>query len=186
MMTEDRRNALRAQGRGPRLSPGHPAGVLDLAESGRAVRSVPADRRPVGLPTRAAAILPYGGVACHAYGELHFPELDPPRLEAAWWSLVLRHDMLRAVFDSDGSQRVLAGVRRYSIRVADFRGGEPSGPRRGSKASGTKWIIGSPSRTAGHCSTSGSHSVMAGATLHVSIDFLIADYVEYPPASSTN
>ncbi|MFC7741248.1 hypothetical protein ACFQXA_09960 [Nocardiopsis composta] len=39
----------------------------------------------------------YGGVACHAYAELRFDDLDPERLRTAWNTLVRRHDMLRAV-----------------------------------------------------------------------------------------
>src|SRR5437588_5382423 len=46
----------------------------------------------------------YGGIACHAYGEVAIADLDPARLEAAWQSLVQRHDMLRAMITVDGSQ----------------------------------------------------------------------------------
>lgn len=28
-------------------------------------------------------VFPYGGVGCHGYGELEFPELDPARLQVA-------------------------------------------------------------------------------------------------------
>ncbi|WP_378730174.1 amino acid adenylation domain-containing protein [Nocardia brasiliensis] len=64
----------------------------------------------------------YGGVACHGYGEIPFPHLDFDRLQRAWQHLVRRHDMLRAVIDADGSQRVLPSVPDYRIRVVDVRG----------------------------------------------------------------
>jgi pyochelin synthetase len=62
----------------------------------------------------------YGGVGCHGYGELSYPELDVPRLERAWQALVARHDMLRAVIDISGSQRVLPEVADYRVEVADL------------------------------------------------------------------
>lgn len=52
----------------------------------------------------------YGGVACHAYVELDYPELDEERVAAVWRSLIARHDMLRAVVHTDGYQRVLPEV----------------------------------------------------------------------------
>jgi pyochelin synthetase len=64
----------------------------------------------------------YGGVGCHGYGELIFPELDPARLEVAWNTLIRRHDMLRAVIDPAGSQRILAEMPPYEIQVRDLRG----------------------------------------------------------------
>jgi pyochelin synthetase len=64
----------------------------------------------------------YGGVACHIYLELVFAELDPARLEDAWNKLIARHDMLRSVIHTDGYQRVLPEVPRYLIEVADLRG----------------------------------------------------------------
>jgi pyochelin synthetase len=63
----------------------------------------------------------YGGVACHAYVELNFPELDPARVRAVWQSLVARHDMLVAVVDPDGYQQVLPEVPDLRIDVTDAR-----------------------------------------------------------------
>lgn len=63
-----------------------------------------------------------GGVGCHNYLELELPRLEPARLEQAWHSLILRHDMLRAVVGSDGQQRVLKNVALPSLRFTDLRG----------------------------------------------------------------
>ncbi|MCG7409834.1 amino acid adenylation domain-containing protein [Paenibacillus sp. ACRRX] len=57
----------------------------------------------------------YGGVACHIYMELHYPELDPTRTEEAWNQLILRHDMLRAIIDQNGHQQVMESVPRMEI-----------------------------------------------------------------------
>ncbi|MEU6720215.1 amino acid adenylation domain-containing protein [Nonomuraea sp. NPDC046802] len=61
----------------------------------------------------------YGGVGCHGYGEIELPELDVKRLEAAWRRLIARHDMLRAVIEQEGAQRVLPEVPEYRIDVDD-------------------------------------------------------------------
>ena len=60
-------------------------------------------------------LLGLGSVACHLYAEFELPALEVPRLEDAWNGVVARHDMLRAVIDDDGRQRILADVPRYRI-----------------------------------------------------------------------
>ena len=62
-----------------------------------------------------------GGVGSHWYWEFD-GELDLARLEEAWNRLVLRHEMLRAVFDDDGRQRILPGVPPMLIEVRDGEG----------------------------------------------------------------
>ncbi|WHT16975.1 amino acid adenylation domain-containing protein [Crossiella sp. CA-258035] len=64
----------------------------------------------------------YGGVSCHGYLELTFPDLDPDRLSVAWAILVRRHGMLRAVVHPGGYQQVLAEVPDRPIRTDDLRG----------------------------------------------------------------
>ncbi|HEX4421052.1 MAG TPA: SDR family NAD(P)-dependent oxidoreductase, partial [Kofleriaceae bacterium] len=63
-----------------------------------------------------------GGVACHGYGELDLRGLDVARLERAINQVIARHDMLRAVFDADGQQRVLPDVPRFTIEIFDQPG----------------------------------------------------------------
>ena len=60
-----------------------------------------------------------GGVGCHFYREFLLPELDVPRLEQAVNLLVQRHDMLRAVFDDSGLQRVLPDVPHFGVDIID-------------------------------------------------------------------
>lgn len=52
----------------------------------------------------------YGGVGCHAYFELSMPHMDAERLESAWYKVIMRHDMLRAVFLQNGTQKILEHV----------------------------------------------------------------------------
>ena len=66
----------------------------------------------------------YGGVACHAYAELEFDDLDPERLRGAWNALVRRHDMLRAVVSPEGHQRVLPEPPGESLTVTDVGDGD--------------------------------------------------------------
>ncbi|MET8042732.1 amino acid adenylation domain-containing protein [Micromonospora sp. NPDC005215] len=61
-----------------------------------------------------------GGVATHFYFELEREGLDVARLETALATVIRRHDMLRAVIDSDGTQRVLSDTPAYRIRFDDF------------------------------------------------------------------
>ncbi len=62
-----------------------------------------------------------GNVAPHAYFELEGRRLDHDLLNRMWQRLVLRHDMLRAVVDSDGRQRVLPTVPPFDIGYVDLR-----------------------------------------------------------------
>lgn len=58
-----------------------------------------------------------GGVGSHWYWEFDGVDVDLPRLEDALNVLIERHDMLRAVFDTDGQQRVLSAVERFRVPV---------------------------------------------------------------------
>ncbi|TXC99818.1 non-ribosomal peptide synthetase [Streptomyces sp. ISID311] len=69
-----------------------------------------------------------GGVSCHFYREYDIPGLDVARLEEAVNRLITRHDMLRAVFDADGNQRVLADTPRFAVHVTDA-GPDPDAAR---------------------------------------------------------
>ncbi|OLF53749.1 non-ribosomal peptide synthetase, partial [Pseudomonas chlororaphis] len=110
----------------------HKQQILDLlqAQEQPLVSADPANRHaPFALTDVQNAYLlgrqssfGYGNVACHGYLELSWPALDPQRVEQAWNQLIARHDMLRAVIASEGSQRVLPEVPHYSVAVADLRG----------------------------------------------------------------
>ncbi|MCZ7434491.1 non-ribosomal peptide synthetase/type I polyketide synthase [Streptomyces sp. WMMC1477] len=63
-----------------------------------------------------------GGVAAHVYWEVDLDEeVDVHRLESAWQKVVDRHDMLRAVIDDDGRQRILPDTGPYRFAVLDLR-----------------------------------------------------------------
>ena len=62
-----------------------------------------------------------GNVASHIYFELDCDGLDLARLNAAFNRVVANHDMLRAVVDADGRQRVLPRVDEYTIAATDLR-----------------------------------------------------------------
>ena len=71
-----------------------------------------------------AGIVDHGRVSSHRYLELE-GELDLTRLENAWRRLIDRHDMLRAVVEPDGQQRILPEVPSYVIAVEDLTGLPP-------------------------------------------------------------
>ncbi|NET91555.1 MAG: hypothetical protein F6K45_26365 [Kamptonema sp. SIO1D9] len=62
-----------------------------------------------------------GNVSMHNYLELEAKDFDFDRFQRAWQKLIDRHDMLRAVVLSDGSQQVLPSVPPYEIAVTDLR-----------------------------------------------------------------
>ena len=62
-----------------------------------------------------------GGVGIHGYFEVLCRGLDLPRLTAAWQRVVDRHDMMRAVVQQDGRQRILESVPAYEIATIDLR-----------------------------------------------------------------
>ena len=119
----------------------------------------------------------WGGVGCHGYGELSYPRLDAERVQAAWQRLVARHDMLRAVFDDAGFQRVLLDMTTVSVSTIDLRGAsaeEVAAGRDQLRASmdhrlydPTVWPL---------FEVAVSHAD-SDAVMHVSIDFLVADFV---------
>lgn len=63
-----------------------------------------------------------GGVATHLYIELECHDLDVERLEIALNKLIQRHEMLRAIIDTRGHQRILKSVPEFRIQVtgSDF------------------------------------------------------------------
>ncbi|WP_394843137.1 amino acid adenylation domain-containing protein [Pendulispora brunnea] len=60
-----------------------------------------------------------GGVGCHFYREYDVDDLDVPRLAAAVDALVRRHEMLRAVFDEHGNQRILPEVPPFAVEIVE-------------------------------------------------------------------
>ncbi|TDP93019.1 non-ribosomal peptide synthetase/type I polyketide synthase [Labedaea rhizosphaerae] len=64
--------------------------------------------------------LELGGVAAKHYLEYELDGVDLDRLEAGWNRLVRRHEMLRAVIDADGTQRILATVPDYEFGRTDL------------------------------------------------------------------
>lgn len=106
--------------------------IVELLSSSQAMQLAadPANRHePFPLTDVQAAYLVgrqdsfgYGNVACHGYIEASYPTFPASRLEDAWNRLIDRHDMLRAVIEPDGSQRVLPSVKRMSVPILDLRG----------------------------------------------------------------
>ncbi|RST21661.1 amino acid adenylation domain-containing protein [Streptomyces sp. WAC04770] len=62
-----------------------------------------------------------GGIGCYGYFEWERPGLDPERFAAAWRAVVARHEMLRAIGRTDGTQWVPADPLPYDIPVEDLR-----------------------------------------------------------------
>ncbi len=69
-----------------------------------------------------SSALQTAGLVSNVYLEVQCEELDIPRFCRAWNQLVARHDMLRAVFNDDGTQRILPGTPDYEPSLEDLRG----------------------------------------------------------------
>lgn len=65
-------------------------------------------------------IYEYGNVACHIYMEVGYPELDYDRVRAVWNRLIETHDMLRVVFTKDKKQKILENVIDLGIPYNHF------------------------------------------------------------------
>jgi len=63
-----------------------------------------------------------GGVSIHFYYEIEAQDFDIQKAERAWWRLIERHPMLRAVIFPSGQQKILRNVPPYKIKVIDLRG----------------------------------------------------------------
>ncbi|MDG4830626.1 amino acid adenylation domain-containing protein [Solwaraspora sp. WMMD1047] len=66
-----------------------------------------------------------GGISTHFYAESERDDLDVGRLTTSLRKVIDRHEMLRAVVQPDGTQRVLPEVPPYEIAVTDLRGLDP-------------------------------------------------------------
>lgn len=64
----------------------------------------------------------FGDVACHGYWEWESSELDVNRFRTAWHKLLDRHDALRTIILTDGTQQVLAEPPPYTVPVLDLAG----------------------------------------------------------------
>jgi len=119
----------------------------------------------------------FGGVGCHGYVELFLPSLEKRRLEKAWHSLILRHDMLRAVVLQNGYQKVFSDVSLPEVKEHDLRGADASQVQSGiskirSELSNKQyvpdeWPLFDLALT----------TMDEGCILHFSIDMLIADFI---------
>ncbi|NGO07872.1 amino acid adenylation domain-containing protein [Streptomyces sp. HC44] len=58
-----------------------------------------------------------GGVGSYWYWEFEADSVDLMRLEDAWNRVIERHEMMRAVLDDNGSQRILPTVPRFRLAV---------------------------------------------------------------------
>ncbi|MFL5913889.1 MAG: non-ribosomal peptide synthetase [Gaiellaceae bacterium] len=55
------------------------------------------------------------------YAEIEIEDIDLDRMNRALRRLIERHDMIRAVFDESGRQRVLAAVPAFEVETEDLR-----------------------------------------------------------------
>ncbi len=62
-----------------------------------------------------------GNVSTHVYLEIDCLDLDLPRLNLAWRTVIERHAMLRAIVRPNGQQQILETVPLYEIAVLDLR-----------------------------------------------------------------
>ncbi len=116
-----------------------------------------------------------GGVGAHGYSELRMREFDEERFARALNLVIARHDMLRAVFDADGTQRVLHAVPLYRMPRHDLRGLDPE--------SATARLDAIRDRMSHHVFDAGRWPLFEFAVtqlddetrLHVSLDALVVD-----------
>lgn len=121
-------------------------------------------------------VFDHGGVACHVYLEIGYPDLEPSRVEAAWNRMIARHDMLRVRISQDGHQRVLPQVGHLDIPAVDLR----SAPE-AAVVEGLERVRADMSHRVYDTETWPLFGLAVtrtptGAVLHLSMDFLVADW----------
>jgi hypothetical protein len=62
-----------------------------------------------------------GNVSTHVYLEIDGQDLDLQRLNLAWRQVIERHDMLRAIVQTNGQQKILEIVPPYEMAILDLR-----------------------------------------------------------------
>ncbi len=72
-----------------------------------------------------SSLFDLGNVAPHAYTEYDLRDVDFPRLDRAWSRLIERHEMLRAIVQPDGRQRILERPPAYRIPIVDLEDESP-------------------------------------------------------------
>ncbi len=68
--------------------------------------------------------LNYGGVSCHTYMEIEYPDLDIERVNSALKTLINNHSMLHTVINHNGTQKTLEEIPEYFAGYNDLRGME--------------------------------------------------------------
>lgn len=61
-----------------------------------------------------------GGTGCHSYTEFTLADIDGARLEKAWHKLIMKHDMLRAIFSSEGFQKIIEAPELPALKINDL------------------------------------------------------------------
>lgn len=111
----------RLRGEAPQGAADAPNGVMTLdARAGDRYEPFPLTRIQQSYLIGRSQDFVLGNIATHNYFEIDLDSVDVSRLENAWNRLILHHEMLRAVFSEQGSQRVLAEVPPYRIAFADL------------------------------------------------------------------
>ncbi|MEU5305615.1 amino acid adenylation domain-containing protein [Streptomyces noursei] len=118
----------------------------------------------------------YGGVACHVYLEVNYPDVDPDRAEHAWNQLVARHGMLRAVIDPGGHQRIMPTAPALALPVTDVRGADADRVRTALEKAREEMGHRVYDTTAWPLFDLRLTRADHRAVLHLSMDFLIADW----------
>ncbi|WP_309274140.1 non-ribosomal peptide synthetase [Paenibacillus sp.] len=119
----------------------------------------------------------FGGVACHIYLEINYPDLDLERTENVWNQIIRRHDMLRAIFDQNGYQQVLENVPDLKIAYTDLSGWQEQ--EAAAKLAAIREDMGHRIYDTARWPLFdiGVTKMDNGTLLHFSMDFLIADWL---------
>lgn len=116
----------------------------------------------------------YGGVACHVYLEIKYPELDTEKVKEIWNALVAKYDMLHAIINEGGYQQVLKEIPTLDIPEWDL----VKHPEKAATFENFRKEMGSRAYTIGKWPMFGLAVSRNSeyAILHFSIEFLIADW----------
>lgn len=113
-----------------------------------------------------------GGVSCHAYFEVEMPGITLESLQRAFEAIIRRYDSLRTMYDESGFQQVLPFDEIDVPKIANLSSDDESScvELRGTMSHAIHEIHKPPLMGVGLSHAKGVD------TVHVSIDFLVADW----------
>lgn len=119
-------------------------------------------------------IYKYGDVACHLYLEISYPRLDARLVNDIWSKMIEKHDMLRVCFTPDKKQKIISSIESFNVEINEFTDEKFDSGINNIRANMENNIFSQNKAPLFEVKLSNG---INKTILHLSIDFLIADWI---------